>query len=107
MSAVDGYQVDAQELQDAAAQLQALTDEVRSEAISKLDCDASAFGHPELARAAAEHADKWQRGVSTLHEDATEVANRLRSSASLYIRHEEQAAKSFDDILLPGMVPDV
>jgi hypothetical protein len=100
--------VDLRALQDAAAGVNGVLDDVTAQPVSGIPHDSSAVGHEALAATLSDFLDRWQRGVSNLASDGQQIAARLTANVTAYTTVEEHVSGQFTAILRgtgadPGM----
>jgi hypothetical protein len=105
---MDGYMVDFRALQDAAAGVNGVVDEISAHPVGRIAHDPSAVGHQPLAATLSDFLDRWQRGVSHLASDGRQIAARLTANVNAYAAVEEHLSGQFSAILRgtgtdPGM----
>jgi hypothetical protein len=96
---MDGYMVDFRALQDAAAGVNGVLDDVSAHPVDGIPHDASAVGHEALAATLSDFLDRWQRGVSNLASDGRQIAERLTANVNAYTEVEERVSGLFTAIL--------
>lgn len=99
MTRSDGFFVDPDALSAAKARVGDLLDDLGDNVAQPAENHRSdTFGNDELARSAADFAERWQDGVQELTEDARSFHDRLGETADHYRRMDEDAATAFDRI---------
>lgn len=105
---MDGYMVDFRALQDAAAGVNGVLDDVSAHPVNGIPHDPSAVGHQALAATVSDFLNRWQRGVSNLASDGQQIAARLTANVNAYSTVEEHVTAQFNGVLSgtgsdPGM----
>jgi hypothetical protein len=96
---VSGYMVDFRALQDAAAGVNGVLDDVSANPVDAIPHDASAIGYQPLADTLSDFLGRWQRGVSNLASDGRQIAAQLTANLNAYAAVEERLTGQFNGIL--------
>ena len=85
-----GFSVDLEVLLGVSRSLKRVKDDVKAHPARDLDCAPSCFAHGGVAGATSNFAERLQRAVEALTEDAEEIANRLEQTGGAYLECENQ-----------------
>ena len=101
----ESFRVDLHALEEAAAGVNGVLDEISVRKVSSIPHAASAIGHDGLAGTLSDFLGRWERGVDNLAKDGQEIASRLTANVNAYHRVDQAAQHELDGIL-QGMGTD-
>ena len=103
---MDGFQVDLGALEDAAAGINQVLNDLRSVKVSAIRGARSDYGHDLLADTVADFGTRWELGVEHLARDGKEVAVRVSRSVQAYLQVDAAAKERWDRVLRRATGPD-
>jgi hypothetical protein len=103
---VDGFQVDLGALEDAAAGINQVLNDLGSIEVTAIPGARSDFGHDAVADAVGDFCSRWQIGVQKLAADGQQVAVRLSRSVQAYLQVDLASNDRWDGILRRTSGPD-
>jgi hypothetical protein len=102
----DGFLVDLEALERAAAGVDGTLDEVSQQEVSAIPVDETSLGHELLAATLTDFRSRWQLGVNNLVKDGREIAARLTVNVMMYRKAEQDTIDRLNHGVLTGPSTD-
>jgi hypothetical protein len=83
---MDGFKVDLGALEDAAAGVNTVLDDLKAKKVADIGGRKADFGHDDLGDTVADFCSRWEIGVEHLAKDGQEVSDRLTKCVEAYLR---------------------